>query len=72
MLSSGYFYHMYTFPPTLAWIAPLVLIEVVLKGVALWQAGRNNQLYWFIALLVVNSVGILPAIYLIFFQKRKR
>jgi hypothetical protein len=48
----------------------LVLLELILKGFALWRAGRNNQSWWFIALLVLNTVGILPLIYLLFFQRR--
>jgi hypothetical protein len=48
-----------------------VILDLVLKGVALWKAGRNNQIYWFIALFLINSLGILPAIYLIFFQPKK-
>jgi hypothetical protein len=35
------------------------------RGMALWRAGRNNQKNWFIALLLINSIGILPIIYLI-------
>jgi len=43
---------------------PLVLIIVVAwslvwKGLALWRAGRNNHLGWFIALLLINTMGIL-------------
>lgn len=48
-----------------------VLIDLVLKGFALWKAGRHNQPYWFIALFLVNSLGILPAVYLLFFQPKK-
>lgn len=57
---------------TLTWLMPLIILDLVLKGVALWKAGRNNQLYWFIALLLVNSIGILPIIYLVFFEKKKK
>lgn len=39
--------------------------ELAWKGMALWKAGRNSQQGWFIVLLVVNSVGILPIIYLL-------
>lgn len=39
--------------------------ELVWKGFALWKSARKNQSAWFIALLVVNSVGILPIIYLL-------
>jgi len=54
----------------LPWLSPFIFIDLALKAVALWKAGRNNQLYWFIALLVINSVGILPLVYLYFFQKK--
>lgn len=43
----------------------LVLWDLVWRGMAMWRAGRNNQKYWFIALLLINSAGILPIIYLI-------
>ena len=48
----------------------LVVIELILKGLALWRAARNSQNVWFIVLLIINSAGILPAIYLLFFQKK--
>lgn len=51
------------------WIFPLVILELVLKGFALWRAARNNQLNWFIALLVLNTAGILPLIYLYLSRK---
>lgn len=66
----GYFYHQYNLGP-FAWLAPFVVIEIILKGIALWKAARNKQLYWFIALIVVNSVGVLPLIYLLFFQRKR-
>lgn len=40
------------------------------KGIALWTAARKSQKGWFIALLVINSVGLLPIIYLLWFKKR--
>jgi hypothetical protein len=43
--------------------------ELIWKGIALWKAGRQNQLVWFIFILIVNSAGILPIIYLAFFQQ---
>jgi len=53
------------------WIWPLVILDLILKGFALWRASKNNQLYWFIALFIVNSIGILPVIYLAFVDKQK-
>lgn len=44
--------------------------EAVWKGIALWHSARNKQLPWFIANLIVNSAGILPIVYIIFFRKR--
>ena len=52
-------------------IFPIMILDVILKGVALWRAGRNNQRNWFIALLIFNTVGILPLVYLSFFQNNK-
>lgn len=47
-----------------------LIIEFILKGIALWKSARNNQMGWFIAIFIINSVGILPAIYLLAFQKK--
>lgn len=47
------------------------LWEAVWKGIALWRAARNDHQIWFIFLLIVNSVGILPIIYILFFSKKK-
>jgi len=62
-------------PPTIYfWFIPLILIDLVLKGMALWHSSRRKQFWWFIALLVVNSVGILPLLYLLIYgvQSKKR
>ena len=42
----------------------LTIIDLVLRGTTLWRSARAGQSAWFIVLLVVNSVGLLPAIYL--------
>lgn len=49
----------------------LIIWEIVWKGIALWKAARQNQLYWFIAIIILNTVGILPILYIVFFQKDK-
>lgn len=43
----------------------LALWELFWKGIALWKAGRRNQLGWFITILLINSAGILSIIYLL-------
>ncbi|WP_240377163.1 DUF5652 family protein [Bacillus piscicola] len=51
----------------------LILVwSFIWKGIALWHSARNKQLAWFVALLVVNTIGILEIIYLIFFRKDKK
>ncbi|MBT3865537.1 hypothetical protein HOF78_00350 [Candidatus Woesearchaeota archaeon] len=55
--------------PTVFVIA--ILWELIWKGLALWKAAKSGQKYWFIAILVVNSLGLLPIIYLVFFQGKK-
>jgi len=53
-------------------IIVLVIWELVWKGIALWKSSKNNQLGWFIAILVLNTVGILPILYIYVFQKKKK
>jgi len=48
-----------------------VLWSVVWKGLALWHAARRGQYWWFVILLVVNTLGILEIIYLFFVAKLK-
>ena len=39
------------------------------KGQALWKAARANQLNWFIALLIINTAGILEIIYIYYISR---
>jgi hypothetical protein len=52
-------------------LVPILVWTVAWKGMALWKASRNNQPYWFIALLVINTVGLLEIVYLMWFQKKQ-
>lgn len=49
----------------LLWLAPLLLWELVWKSLALWRAARNSQKGWFIGLLILNTAGVLPIVYLL-------
>lgn len=49
-----------------------VVWEMVWKGIALWRAGRNGALVWFIALFILNTLGILPIIYIFAFSRKKK
>lgn len=58
-------------PMWLLWLIPLMVWEAVWKGIGLWNAGRNSQLKWFVAMFILNTAGILPIIYLKFYQKKQ-
>lgn len=47
-----------------AWGAVAVW-DLIWRGQALWHSGRRGQKVWFVALLVVNSAGVLPIVYLL-------
>ncbi|MEI7777208.1 MAG: DUF5652 family protein [bacterium] len=50
----------------------LVLIwSLVWKGLALWKSAQRQEKWWFIVMLVVNSVGILEIIYIFFLSGSK-
>ena len=42
----------------------LSLIAIILKGYALWYAAQHHEKNWFIALLLINSLGLLEIFYL--------
>lgn len=45
-------------------IVLLALWTIPWKGYALWLAAKNTHKWWFIALLIVNTVAILEIIYI--------
>jgi hypothetical protein len=51
-------------------IIPLAIWVIVWKGIALWKSARNNQMAWFVVLLLVNTIGILEIIYIFFLQNK--
>ncbi|MEK7159987.1 MAG: DUF5652 family protein [Patescibacteria group bacterium] len=54
-----------------AWFFVLYLWSILWKGLALWRAAELKQRNWFVAILVLNTVGILEIAYLFFFAKKK-
>lgn len=56
-------------PPLLQYV--LLVWSIAWKGVALWSASKNDQRNWFIAILVINTIGILEIVYLLGFAKKK-
>ena len=52
------------------WLIVLVLVwTFVWKGIALWNSARKNNLVWFIAILIINTMGILEILYIFLFSK---
>ena len=41
------------------------------KAMSLWHAVKNGEKGWFIALLFINTLGILEILYLYVFSKNK-
>lgn len=49
----------------------LVILAVVLllKGLALYRAARKESIVWFWVILIFNTLGVLPLLYLIFSKR---
>jgi hypothetical protein len=50
----------------------LVVWELIWKGIALWKAAREGQKYWFLVILILNTIGILPILYIFVFKKGRK
>lgn len=53
-------------------MTPVIIWEFIWKAIGLWKSARNNQVIWFIAILFINTLGILPIVYILFFQRKKK
>jgi methionyl-tRNA synthetase len=53
-------------------IALMITWSLPWKGVALWKSSRLNQKGWFIALLVINTLGLLEILYIFVFSRRTK
>lgn len=42
----------------------LMLAVITLKGYALWHAAKRDEKGWFVAILLINTIGILELVYL--------
>lgn len=57
--------HPVVFAALVAWI-------VVWKGFALYKAARRGEKVWYVALLVLNTVGILEILYIFLFSRSEK
>jgi len=42
----------------------LIFWSLVWKGLALWKSSELQQKYWFVAILIINTMGLLEIFYL--------
>lgn len=56
------------------WIFFLIIVlwQLFWKGLALWKAARNNHKKWFVALLVIQTLGLMEIIYVYFFSSKEK
>jgi methionyl-tRNA synthetase len=58
------------------WIIALVVVlgiwEAVWKAIALWRAGNDRNLLWFVLMFVLNTLGILEIIYIFGISRPRR
>ncbi|MDP2668515.1 MAG: DUF5652 family protein [bacterium] len=63
----------FAFMPVIGlFVLALIVWTMYWKGRALWCAARKGDLYWFIALLVINTAGILEILYIFRFSKKTK
>ena len=54
------------------WVLLLVAVWTLpWKAVAFWEAARRNELGWFIALLLINTIGLLEIFYIFVITKQE-
>ena len=54
----------YNLNPIVLIMVLVALVDLLMKGFAMWRAARLGKRWWFITLLLVNSAAILPVIFL--------
>jgi len=45
---------------------------VIWKGIGMWHSARNKQKGWFVVILIFNTLGLLPIIYLLWFKPKNQ
>lgn len=59
-------------PAILIGLLTAIVVASTLKGFPLWRAARNNSSGWFVALLLINTFGILELLYLFVWGRNKK
>jgi hypothetical protein len=50
----------------------LAVWEAIWKGFGLWYSAKNQQKEWFVCILIFNTLGLLPIIYLLWFKPEEK
>jgi methionyl-tRNA synthetase len=54
------------------WFVTIIIAWILLwKGLALWKSAKRNSPTWFVALLVINTIGIFEILYYYLFSEMK-
>ncbi len=64
-------FNMGVIPLVFPLIVVLSLWAIFWKGLALWNAAKHHERGWFVALLLINTFGILELVYLFWIKKIK-
>ena len=55
------------------WFIILIAVwSMAWKLIALWKSAKNNHLAWFIVMAILNTVGILPILYIFIFSDMQK
>jgi uncharacterized membrane protein YadS len=65
-----------TTPEWLGALLPVFILlglwSAVWKAIALYKAGSNKSVPWFVVLFILNTVGILEILYIFVFSRSKK
>ncbi len=54
-----------------AFLFIFIVWSLTLKGVALWMSAKRSQKNWFVAILILNTLGILEIFYIFWTRKKE-
>ena len=56
---------------TICFLLVVVIWDLIWKLTAMWKASKRGSKVWFVLLMVINSLGILPILYHLFAKDDK-
>lgn len=51
-------------------LTTILIWTLVWKGMALWKAAKVDSKKWFVALLIINTMGLLEILYIYYLSKK--